>query len=45
MHNLLIIFLAFLKLAGEMLVTVVSLLICLIIREIYQSIKNKRRVI
>jgi len=44
MHNLLYIFQAFLKLAGEMLITFVAVFICLIVREIYQSTKNRRAI-
>ena len=44
MNNLLIIFQASLKLAAELLVTVSIGLVVLVLRVIYQSIKNKRRV-
>lgn len=45
MHDLLIIFQGFLKLAAEFLVTFIACFICLIVREIYLSIKNRRELI
>jgi len=45
MHNLLYIFQAFLKLAGEMLITFIVAFICLVVREIYQFHKNERKLI
>jgi hypothetical protein len=45
MHNFLYIFQASLKLAGEMLITLIAAFICLVVREIYQAHKNERKLI
>ena len=41
MHNLLLIFQASLKLAAELLITFIGVLVFLVVREVYESFKRK----